>query len=148
MKIIRKTVLKAFKNWEPDPSIRCYHYAAAFSGKRMVAFAKNNPNKTHARVYRLGGKFNVPKYQEYSFYHAETHLVTKLLDKYNYIDDSLRIVVLRINRLGVILGSQPCENCSKVLEAVNLTNIWYSRDDGLFEHSSGKIVRLPEYALV
>lgn len=132
MKIIEKTIRKAYANWHPSPLIRCYHYAAAFDGNKMICFSKNNPIKTNARAYRIGEQFNLPKYKEFPFVHAESHLISKLLDIYNTIDTNWSIVVLRINRRGLVLGSKPCENCTKLLSAVGLEEVYYSNDDGSF----------------
>lgn len=138
MKIINKTIRKAFSSWRPNPLIRCYHYAAAFDGNKMICFTKNNPIKTNAKAKRIGQQFNLPKYIEYPFVHAESHLISKLLDRYNTIDPSWRIVVMRINRKGLILGSKPCCNCDKLLNAVGLKNIYHSTDDGSFYCSTDR----------
>ena len=135
MKIINKTIRKAYQNWSPCKEIRCWHYCAAFHGTKMVCFTQNNPIKTHAGAYRIGEDFNLPKYKEFPFYHAESHLIAKLLDRYNTIDPNWSVVVMRINRKGLILGSKPCENCDKLLNAVGLTNIYYSTDSGDFVDS-------------
>ena len=39
---------------------------------------------------------------------------------------------MRINRKGLILGSKPCENCTKLLNSVGLDSIYYSTDCGNF----------------
>lgn len=132
MKIIHKTIRKSFANWNPSPLIRCYHYAAAFEGNKMICFSKNNPVKTNTKAYRIGEQFNLPKYIEYPYVHAESHLISKLLDQYNTIYSHWTICVLRINRKGLILGSKPCSNCTKLLHAVGLNNIYYSLDSGHF----------------
>jgi len=136
MKILRQTIKKAYANWNPNPLVRCYHYAAAFDGNKMICFTKNNPIKTNAKAHRIGEQFNIPKYIEYPYVHAESHLISKLLDMYNVIDSSWTICVMRINRKGLILGSKPCENCNKLLNAVGLSDIYYSLDNGNF--SDGK----------
>jgi len=46
---------------------------------------------------------------------------------------------MRINRKGLILGSKPCENCSKLLNSVGLTDIYYSTDDGNFSDTFGNL---------
>lgn len=152
MKIITKTIRKAYNNWNPTRLIRCYHYCAAFDGNKMIGFTQNNPIKTHARAYRIGEQFRLPKYKEYPYVHAESHLISRLLDMYNTIDSSWSIVVLRINRKGLILGSKPCENCSKLLQAVGLNDVFYSTDSGDFCDGVGDLVfnagLTNEYAVV
>ena len=132
MKILRKTIKKAFDNWNPNKLVRCYHYAAAFDNNKMIAFAQNNPIKTHAGAYRIGEDFQLEKYKEFPYYHSESHLIAKLLDRYNTIDSNWSIVVMRINRKGLILGSKPCENCDKLLNTVGLDKVYYSDDNGNF----------------
>jgi hypothetical protein len=105
----------------------------------MICFSQNNPIKTSAGAYRIGEDFNLPKYKEYPFFHAESHLVSKLLDRYNTIDPSWSIVVMRINRKGLILGSKPCENCNKLLTAVGLNKIFWSELNNTFWCNSNKI---------
>lgn len=131
-KIISTTIKKAYRNWNPCRAIRVYHYAAAFNGNKMICFTQNNPVKTSAGAYRIGTDFNLPKYKEFPFYHAESHLISKLMDRYNTINPNWSIVIMRINRRGLILGSKPCENCNKLLSAVGLNHIYYSDDNGNF----------------
>lgn len=147
MKIINKTIRKAYANWNPSPLIRCYHYAAAFQGNKMICFTKNNPIKTNTRAYRIGEQFNLPKYIEYPYVHAESHLISKLLDQYNTIRSDWTLCVLRINRKGLILGSKPCENCNKLLSAVGLKDIYYSTDGGNFSDSIGNLITVDELTM-
>jgi hypothetical protein len=142
MKIIQKTIRKAYNNWSPCKEIRCWHYCSVFDGTKMICFAQNNPIKTHTGAYRIGEQFNLPKYKEFAFYHAESHIISKLLDRYNTIDANWSVVVVRINRKGLILGSKPCENCSKLLNAVGLNKIYYSTDCGNFCDSFGKFIQV------
>jgi hypothetical protein len=106
----------------------------------MICFTQNNPIKTHTGAYRIGEDFNLSKYKEYPYYHSESRLISKLLDKYNTIDLNWSVVVLRINRKGLILGSKPCENCDKLLNAVGLNTVYYSTDDGNFIDSVGNLI--------
>jgi tRNA(Arg) A34 adenosine deaminase TadA len=147
MKIIHKTIRKAYNNWNPCRAIRCYHFAAAFDGTKLIGFTQNNPIKTHTGAYRIGEDFNLPKYKQHPFYHAESHLISKLLNKYNSIDSNWSICVLRINRKGLILGSKPCENCSKLLGAVGLDTIYYSTDDGDFCDNDGIKISVNELTM-
>jgi len=147
MKIIWKTIRKAYNNWNPCKQIRCYHYAAAFNGTKMICFTQNNPVKTHTGAYKIGEDFNLPKYKEFPFYHSESRLIDRLLSKYNSIDPSWKIVVMRINRQGLILGSKPCKNCNKLLSSVGLTNIFYSTDCGNFSDRFGHLIEVDELTM-
>jgi hypothetical protein len=138
-KIIRKTIKKAYENWEPSPLIRCYHSCAAFDGKKMLGFARNNPIKMNRKAHRIGQQFNIPTYVEHSYPHAESHLVSQLLDRYNVIDPSWSIVVLRINKLGLMLGSKPCDNCAKILSAVGLNDVYWSVLNNVFQSDDRQI---------
>lgn len=140
MKIIQKTINKSYENWSPNPLIRCYHYCSAFNGNKMIEFAQNNPIKMSTKAFRIGKRFNIPKYLEYPYVHGESHLISKLLDRYNTIDPNWSIVVMRINRQGLILGSKPCENCKKLLNAVGLNKVYYSIDNGNFIDYSGTLI--------
>lgn len=131
-KIIAKTIKKAYKHWNPNPLVRCYHYAAAFDGNKMIEFAQNNPIQFDAKAFRMGQMFNIKTYKEYPFLHAESHLVSKLLHRYNTILPSWSMVVLRINREGRILLSKPCKKCQKILNAVDFKKVYYSLDGGKF----------------
>ena len=113
----------------------------------MICFAQNNTLKTHTAAYRIGEDYNLPKYKEFPFFHSESRLIDKLLSKYNTIDPSWKIVVMRINRKGLILGSKPCENCSKLLSAVGLNDIYYSTDDGDFSDSFGNLITVDELTM-
>jgi tRNA(Arg) A34 adenosine deaminase TadA len=111
----------------------------------MICFTQNNPIKTHANAYRIGTNFNLPKYKEYPFYHAESHLISKLLDRYDTIDTNWTVCVMRINRKGLILGSKPCDNCYKLLSAVGLESIIYSTDNGQFTNTNQILYDVPKY---
>lgn len=132
MKIISKTVEKAFEIWKPDPQVRCFHFCAAFDGNKMIMSAQNNPVRMCHKIHRMGKQYNIPTYVQYSYPHAETSLVSKLLNRFDYIDPSWKIVVMRINRRGLILNSKPCVNCQKILDAVGLCRVYYSLDNGSF----------------
>lgn len=146
-KIIDATIKKAYRNWKPCRAIRVYHYSAAFDGNKMIGFAQNNTLKTHTGAYRIGENFNLPKYKEHPFFHAESHLISQLLDRYNTIDPNWTICVLRINRKGLILGSKPCENCSKLLSAVGLNDVYYSMDDGNFSDSFNNTIQVSDLTM-
>lgn len=132
MKIFQKTIKKAYSNWEPCKEIRTYHYAAAFDGNKMIEFAANDPINMNAKAYKLGQQFRIKTFYEYPYLHAESHLVSKLMARYDTVCSNWSFVVLRINREGRILLSKPCKKCQKILDAVGITKIYYSNNNGRF----------------
>lgn len=142
MKIIQKTIDRAYKNWYLVDDVRCYHYAAAFKGNKMIEFCQNNPVTCDAKAYRLGQKFNIKKYKKYPYLHAESYLVTKLLSRYDKIDTSWKIVVLRIGRSGRILLSKPCCNCQKILDSLGFNMVYWSIDKNTFGTTDNRIVEV------
>lgn len=139
MKIIDKAIKLSYDSFTPNEFQRRYHYAIAFSGKKPILVCENNPIKINSKAYKMGKRFNIQTYKEFPYIHAESHLVSKLLDRYNEIDDDLSIVVLRINRQGKILLSKPCDNCQKILDAVGLHRVYWSIDRNTFGSSFNKI---------
>ena len=147
MKILRRAVKISFDRFNPNPYQRRYHFAIAFDVNKPIAIAQNNPVKIDYKAYQIGQKFNIKHYQRYPYVHAESHLVSKLLDNYNTIDPNWTICVLRINRKGLILGSKPCCNCDKILNAVGLTQVYYSTDCGNFSDSIGNLTSVAELTM-
>lgn len=142
MKIISKAIKLSYDDFIPNEFQRRYHYAIAFSGKKPIMICENNPIKVNAKAYRMGQRFNIKTYQDFPYIHAESHLVSKLLDRYNTIDPDWAVVVLRINRQGKILLSKPCDNCQKILDAVGLHNVYWSIDQSTFGSSFNKIFQI------
>lgn len=132
MKIIHKAIKLAYSRFVPNAYQKRYHFAIAFDGKTPIGIAENNPIKVNAKALWMGKRFNISTYKEFPYVHAESHLVSKLLDKYNTIDPNWSMVILRINRQGKIKLSKPCENCQKILDALEITNIYWSIDQNIF----------------
>ena len=75
----------------------------------------------------LAQRFNLDL--EHPYLHAETDLISKLWGKY-YIDSGMKMVVVRLNKRGQLRCSKPCDRCSQIIEALGITKIWWSIDDG------------------
>ena len=140
MKIISKSIDKAYELWKRQE--RRFHFSAAFSDHKMIEWATNDTHNMSTKAYRLGQKFNIKKYRRYPYLHSESHLVYNLMSKFNRIDPKWSVVVLRINPHGKVLLSKPCSNCSKILKAVGLTNVFWSIDYNTFGGTHGKLVEI------
>ena len=138
MKILKKALKLSFDRFKPNSFQRRYHFTIAFDVNKPILICQNNPIKINHKAYRIGQQFNIQTYQDFPYVHSESHLVSKLLDRYNSIDTNLSIVNLRINRQGLVLFSKPCENCQKILDALGLNKIFWSIDNHRFasKHSN------------
>jgi len=142
MKILKKAIKLSYARFSPNAYQRRYHFAIAFSVNKPILIAQNNPIKISHKAYQIGKQFNIKHYQRYPYAHAESHLVSKLLNTYNAIDSNLSVVVLRINRQGKILLSKPCENCQKILDAVGINKVYWSIDRHTFGMGNEKLIQV------
>lgn len=104
-----------------------FHFAFAYKKSKLIAIGQNNPDKTHTRALKIAERFNVNS--KYPYLHAETDLISRMWGKY-YIDDSITIVVLRLNKRGSLRNSKPCQRCATIMNALGIKNIYWSLNDG------------------
>jgi hypothetical protein len=142
MKIIHKAIKLSFDRFSPNTYQRRYHFAIAFDVNKPIAIAQNNPIKINHKAYKIGPRFNISHYKEYPYSHAESHLVSKLLDRYNTIRPNWSLVVLRINRQGRLLMSKPCKNCQTILDSLGLMKVYWSIDKNTFGYGSKKLIQV------
>ncbi len=142
MKIIKTAIKLSYERFIPNAYQRRYHFAIAFDGNKPVCISQNNPIKVNAKALKMGHRFNIQTYKEYPYNHAESHLISQLLDRYNTIDTNLSIVVVRIGRDGRMRLSKPCENCAKILHAVGLDDVYWSIGDNSFEDTSSTRIEI------
>ena len=104
-----------------------FHFAFGYNKSKLLAIGQNNPEKTNAKAWRLSQKFNTDII--YPYLHAETDLVSKLWGRH-YIDNRLKIVVIRLNKNGKLRQSKPCKRCNKILKALDVNKVWWSTENG------------------
>lgn len=104
-----------------------FHFAFAYKKSRLLAIGQNNPEKTHPQALMLARRFNTDT--EHPYLHAETDMISRLWGKH-YIDGSLKVVVIRLNKRGELRCSKPCDKCSQILQALGIHKIWWSDSNG------------------
>lgn len=104
-----------------------YHFAFGYHKNKLLAIGQNNPEKTHTQALVLSRRFNTG--MEHPYLHAETDLISRLWGKY-YIDETLKMVIIRLNKRGHLRCSKPCRNCSKIIRALGIEKVWWSIDNG------------------
>lgn len=104
-----------------------FHFAFGYRKNKLLAIGQNNPEKTHPQAFVLSKRFNTEL--EHPYLHAETDLISRLWGKY-YIDNSLKMVIIRLNKHGKLRCSKPCEKCEQILKSLGINKLWWSIDDG------------------
>ena len=104
-----------------------FHFAFGFRKSKLLAIGQNNPEKTHTQALMLAKRFNTET--DHPYLHAETDLISRLWGKY-YIDGSLKMVIIRLNKRGELRCSRPCEKCSQILQTLGIRKVWWSEDNG------------------
>lgn len=113
------------KNYNKRNKYRTFHYCFGFIGKKLVSIGQNRPDKLSAKAFYFGERFNVEQFKKFSYLHAEIDMISRLWGKH-HIDDSLSVYVVRLNSFGEQQNSKPCKHCQVILDALNITNIYWS----------------------
>jgi len=104
-----------------------FHFAFGYHKNKLIGIGQNNPEKTHTKALVLAKRFNI--HSDHPYLHAETDLISKLWGKH-YIDETLKMVIIRLNKRGQLRNSKPCEKCDIILKALDINRIWWSTDYG------------------
>jgi len=104
-----------------------FHFAFGYHKNKLLAIGQNNPEKTHPQALLLAKRFNTDL--EYPYFHAETDLISRLWGKH-YIDNNLKMVIVRLNKRGKLRCSKPCCRCEQIINSLGITKLWWSIDDG------------------
>lgn len=104
-----------------------FHFAYAYRKNKLLAIGQNNPDKTHTQALKIANRFNTDS--TYPYLHAETDLISRMWGKY-YIDSTLKIVLVRLNKHGQLRNSKPCFKCQQILEALEIDKVYWSINNG------------------
>ncbi len=112
---------------ERNTKNKFFHFAFGYRKNKLLAIGQNNPEKTHTQALVLARRFNTEL--EHPFLHAETDLISRLWGKY-YIDSSLKMVIIRLNKRGELRCSRPCERCDQIIKSLGIKRVWWSDING------------------
>lgn len=144
MKIIKKSLQLSYQlfpsQYSPESGRRPYHFAFIFKRGVLVSFGVNSYQKC-PKILRLARRFNIRKYTEYQYPHAETDAISKAWGKI-HLDNSCVMTIIRLNRYGKLQDSKPCVDCRAILDSIGLDKIWWSTKDG--KVTNGRISILVE----
>jgi hypothetical protein len=129
MKRIDKSLGMAFdlfpKYHQPmSGQYRPYHFAFLYKKNKLVSIGVNSYDPSPKILY-LANRFNVQKYKQYNYAHAETDAISKAWGKF-YLDSSFSFVIIRLNRFGMLQNSKPCANCQSIIDSIGINDVWWS----------------------
>jgi hypothetical protein len=136
MKIIDKSIKMAYKLFpefvEQKSHNTNFHLAFGYCRSKLIRIGYNDYSPSN-KAKRLGELFNIQHTKKWPYIHAEADLISKLLGWY-HIDNSLKIVVIRLNRLYKMQMSKPCPHCTSLLKALNVKHVYWSDREGKIQY--------------
>lgn len=111
--------------------IKSKHFTFIVYKNKIVSIGFNNTKKTHPINLRNNYRCRDDKTDISDS--VGTHSELAAIIKYGWEDlDNHVIVNTRINRLGQIANSRPCEGCQNLIKQMNVKAIYYTDADGNF----------------
>lgn len=131
-----KITEKAFKlslelfNKSVDMSSRKeqYHFSFLFERNKVVSIGFNDYELSAKALY-FANRYNVPQKKHWPTLHSEVSAISRLWGK-THIDGRLKLVNVRFLKRGEMGISKPCPDCTEVLNALGITEIYWSTKEG------------------
>jgi len=133
MKILGKSIEIAYmlfpSVYEERKRYRTFHFAFLWQRSKLLAIGQNVTDVPNAKALKFARHFNVPHFKNFAYLHAEVDAISKLWGRV-YVDSSIKLVVLRINKHGQLQMSKPCKSCQTILDALGIDKVWFSNENG------------------
>lgn len=99
------------------------HFSFIFKRNKLLVIGQNNMDITNPKAIKFAKLFGAQKPKKFPFIHSEVDAISKLWSKV-YIDRSLHLINLRLNRFHLLRNSKPCVDCNLVIKGLGL-NLTY-----------------------
>lgn len=103
------------------------HFCFIWKKNKLIAIGKNKPISTDRMALYFGERYNVQKFKNYPFLHAEIDAISKCWGKH-HLDESYSMVVIRMNKDGSFKNSKPCIHCQPIINAIGINKIYWSTE--------------------
>lgn len=130
MSIIDNSIKLAFDLYperRKELAQKTWHFAFAYRRSKLLAIGQNDMREMNPKTTKLFSYFSI--HHPYHYQHAETDVISKLWGKL-YIDNTIKFVLIRINKYGELGNSKPCKRCQTIFDALSVSKIYYSASDG------------------
>lgn len=123
----RSLELAYILNQDTPKEFKFHHFSFLFHKKKLVSIGRNNPLKQSRKALYFAERYNIKKWKDYPFLHAETAAISRVWGNL-HIDSSFTMVVLRIDKTGNLVESKPCKNCWEVINSLGIQCYWSTND--------------------
>lgn len=135
MKILDKSleIAKALfpEGYKARSRYRAFHFSFIWKRGTLLSVGQNEVDTPNSKMVKFGRKFGVEYFREHPYIHAEIDAIARLWGRVE-LDNSMSVVVIRLNRDLSLKESRPCPNCTKVLTRLGLTTkLWHSTEQGI-----------------
>lgn len=104
---------------------RTFHFAFAWKKNELLSIGQNRPNFPNSKALKFAKRFKTQRQIKYPYLHAEIDMISKIWSKI-YIDNNIKVCVIRINKNGELQNSKPCKSCAAVFKALNIHKVWWT----------------------
>ena len=119
--------LELFSKSIKDPGHQ-HHYSFLFIRNKLISVGTNDYQLNKKALY-FANRYNIPQKKSWPTLHSEIDAISRLWGRHN-VDKKLRLVNVRLLKGGRLANSKPCKDCQEVLDALGLTDIFWSIEDG------------------
>lgn len=119
--------------FDPAFPIRCFHLSFIWYKNRLVSVGQNTI-KTHTH-HKFNPKINTEgeNVSEFKKTCSEFNSLNKIRRLTNIPFSKCTLINIRINRNGQLSNSRPCVSCDSLLNYLNIKEIFFTNNEGLFE---------------
>lgn len=108
---------------------KCFHFAYLYRRNTLLSIGQNSYELSNKALY-FGNKFSINNMKKWPSLHAEISAISKIWGR-EYIDSSIKMVVIRLNKNRELGNSKPCKSCSAVISVLGIDKVWYSTKSGI-----------------
>jgi len=127
-KIVQKSITISQQLFPSTYSLRSkyqtFHFAFIYKRNTLLSIGQNS-YEFNNKALKFANLYGVQEKRKYPSLHAEISAISKIFDR-EYIDNSMKMVVIRLNKMGELRNSKPCPACQSVIDALGIERIWYS----------------------
>lgn len=132
-RILKRSIKTSHMLLESAESLHKFnHFCFIWRKNKLVAIGKNKPIATDRMALYFGERYNVEKFKNYPFLHAEIDAISKCWGK-NHLDNSYSMIVIRMNKDGSFKNSKPCIHCQPIINAIGIEKIYWSTENNTIE---------------